>query len=1298
MHTYPSAGREFTFPAGKREVAEFAGRNSAGTLKAPEHIFKTGSLFGGGGDSLTVAGTINGKPCEITVDTGSNISIVRPDVLSGVNQELIQPVNSCLRTVTGERAPIHGKGQLQLGIGSLVVPQELWVADIHDECILGLDFLQSHDCQVNLKDEALIIGETEVPLKRSSASQEPTCYKVVLTEGVSLPPLSETVVPVRMDGTEAHYRWGVLEQAEASSSLDGLLIARTLVDLQRKQIPLRVMNLSHQQQKVNKGTELACCKAVNSVFSSRFETDREISGCAQSMETMKKLPTHLKELYDHSIAGLAESEQQEVHKLPCKFSDISAGPHDLGCTDLIKHSINTGEAAPIRQSPRRPPLAKREEADRAVQEMWKHGVIEPSASPWSSPVVLVSKKDGSTRFCVDYRKLNDVTRKDSYPLPRIDDTIDALSGAEWFSTLDLKSGYWQVQLDDHAKEKTAFSTGNGLWQFKVMPFGLCNAPATFERLMEQVLIGLPVSVALVYLDDIIVPGRSFPQQITNLHLVFERLRKAKLKLSPKKCVLFQRKVKYLGHVVSKEGISPDPVKVEAVKSWPSPTTATEVKSFLGLCSYYRRFTPSFADIAHPLHLCATTVPFVWTAEAEDAFQRLKVALTEAPILSYPSLDALFVLDTDASSTGIGAVLSQQFPGEEQEKVIAYFSCALSPAERHYCVTRRELLAMVKAIRHFRAYLYGRRFLLRTDHSALRWPLNFRHPEGQFARWIECLQQYDFSVEHRPGSKHGNADALSRRPCLGDICKHCDRMESLEQSRMSKEQAQTQTVSTDPRIPHVAALNLSSIKNVENRSPEELRQAQLCDRDLKPVLDWMEKKKDRPPWEEAAPHSQFTKIYWAQWQSLKLVNGVLYRFWETPSGDAIIKQLILPESLRSEVLQQLHDTRTAGHLGVAKTLGRVRERFYWVQCRRDVQEWCRNCDLCAQKRGPQKKVRAPLGSYNVGSPMERIAIDVLGPLPTTEAGNKYVLVIADYFTKWVEAYPIPNQEALTVAELLVKEFICRFGAPLLIHSDQGRNFESALFAEMCQLLGIKKTRTTPYHPQSDGMVERFNRTLEMQLSKFADYNQRDWDQHIPFLLMAYRSAIHDTTGCSPAKMMLGRELKLPIDLMFGRPEEELPQTATDYTSALQERLERVYDFARAHLRVASDKMKQRYDLPLQCPQLEAGDAVWLYNPQRKKGLTPKLQRPWEGPYTVIKRINDLVYRIQLAPKAKAKVVHRNRLWCYSGANVPTWHKATEQGVSPIIRTDKSNGFPEDSPEKLRSNRPRRPPDRYGTVEQ
>ncbi len=1307
-----------------------------------------------------VSGTLNGRHCEITVDTGSNISIVRPDILQNLGEEVIQPVTSCLKTVTGETAPIRGRCTLQLGLGTQVVPLEMWIADIHDQCILGLDFLQPYGCHVNLRDGALTLREEEIPLKKPSLATKALCCKAVLQEGVGLPPLSEAVVSVAIECPHDNSRWAVLEPLEQSAAgfpSDGLLIGRTLVDLHQKHIPLRLMNLSTEPRNIRKGTKVARCEAVSCVLPSSAEHTAVI-GYVGAAEKTEQLPHHIRELYDRSVTHLSSDESRQVSQLLCEFSDVfSTGPHDLGCTDRVKHRINTGGAAPIRQPPRRLPLMKKQEAEKIVQDMQEQGVIEPSSSPWSSPVVLVRKKDGSSRFCVDYRKLNDVTHKDSYPLPRIDDTLEALAGSSLFSTLDLKSGYWQVQVEERDREKTAFSVGNGLWQFAVMPFGLCNAPATFERLMEQVLAGLPLQAALIYLDDILVTGKSFSNQLSNLRLVLQRLRGAKLKLSPKKCSLFQREVQFLGHIVSKDGVSPEPGKVESVTTWPTPVSGTETKRFLGLCSYYRRFVPSFADTAQPLYQAAESNPFTWTPEAEEAFKQLKLALTSSPILAYPDPDADFILDTDASNLGIGAVLSQIQDGVE--RVVAYFSQVLSRPERNYCVTRRELLAAVKAIRHFYPYLYGKKFLLRTDHSSLRWLLSFRHPEGQLARWLESLQQYDFSIEHRPGSKHANADALSRRPCLRENCRHCDRLECREHSEREKEQTpsglpvpapQGQPQSThlngtlseasptgpdvpvslpqNPEgVPSVATARHSGLRLSGGWEPREVRLSQANDGDIRPIVEWLEKSRDRPRWEEVAPCSEATKAYWAQWQSLELHDGVLYRLWETPAGDASVKQLVVPKTLRPDVLHQLHNVPVAGHFGVAKTLGRLRERFYWPRCHRDVRDWCRSCDLCAQKRGPPRKRRSPLGQYNVGSPLERLAIDILGPLPETEEGNKYIAIVADYFTKWVEAYPLPNQEATTIAEALVRECICRFGVPLFLHSDQGRNFEATVFAETCRLMGIKKTRTTPYHPQSDGMVERFNRTLEAQLAKFVDYHQRDWDKHIPFLLMAYRSAVHDSTGCSPAKLMFGHDLRLPIDLEFGRPEVE-PGPVTEFASALQDRIDSVHDFARTHLKLASDRMKRRYDSVLAGHPLEAGEAVWLHNPQRRKGLSPKLTRPWQGPYTIVKKINDLIYRIQLGPTTKPKVVHRDRLWKYEGANAPSWFQATASDPAgaippskPSAEVENEHGSSEDGcrrgshnsrapprpgtanenmpdssqAQRRRSSRRRREPARYGT---
>lgn len=387
-------------------------------------------------------------------------------------------------------------------------------------------------------------------------------------------------------------------------------------------------------------------------------------------------------------------------------------------------------------------------------------MIEKSESPWSSPIVLVRKKDGSLRFCVDYRKLNSVTKKDSFAVPRVDDKLDALEGSQWFCTLYLQSGYWQVEVDEKDREKTAFVTENELYQFNVMSFGLCNAPATFERLMNKILEGLSWKTCLVYLDDVIVFGQDFESTLDGLRDVLSRLRTAGLKLSPKKCDLFKKKVSYLRHVVTTEGIRVDPGKIEAIREWPVPVNVTQLRSFLGLCSYYCKFIYDFAKLARPLNALTENKTFFWTMECNDAFQGLKSKLMKSPVLSYPDpKGGEFVLDTDASNRAIGAVQSQMQDGEE--KVIGFFSHALGKAETNYCETRKELLAIVEAVKHFHCYLYGRRFRLRTEHGSLRWLLNFKDIEGKLARWLQVLGTYDFEIEHRLGAKHLNADALSR---------------------------------------------------------------------------------------------------------------------------------------------------------------------------------------------------------------------------------------------------------------------------------------------------------------------------------------------------------------------------------------------------------------------------------------------------------------------------------------------------------------------------------------------------------
>ncbi|XP_053380038.1 uncharacterized protein K02A2.6-like [Mercenaria mercenaria] len=614
------------------------------------------------------------------------------------------------------------------------------------------------------------------------------------------------------------------------------------------------MNLSDETQTFNEGTLIASASPVSKVTELK-------------LNKVKLL------LNIQFVPNLDHTQTKEVASLLNKYSCVfSKDDHEIGRTGIIKHNISTGNAQPVKQPFRRVPVHMNAEVDAQIKDMLERDVIQPSTSPWASGIVIVKKKDGTRRFCIDYRRLNVLSVKDAYPFPRIDDSLNQLAGNQLLSCLDLNSGYWQVEVDKNDIPKTAFTSRLSLFEFKVMPFGLCSAPATFERLMKIVLAGLQWQICLIYLDDVTVVGKT--------------LLDAGLKLKPRKCVLFSKRVEFLGHIVSAEGVHTDPKKTETVRNWPIPGCVRDLGSFLGLCSYYRRFIFRFAEIAKPLHkLTEKGSKFEWSLECDKAFEELKQKLVEAPILAHPDFNQSFILDVDASDFAIAGILSQKIDG-------------------------------------------------RT------------------------------------------------------------------------------------------------------------------------------------------------------------------------------------------VLRYSHDIKASGHLGVKKTLNKIRQKYSWPGLQNDVKAYVNGCEVCLKRKRPMRIKKAPMQISSSGYPMERIAVDILGELPVTENGNKYILVVSDYFTKWTESYQMPNMEAVTVAKIMVKT-----------HFDQGRQFVTKLFMEMCKLLQIEKTRTTPYHPESDGMVEKFNRTLCAMLRAYVDENHKNWGDQLPYVMMAYRACEHETTGVSPNKMMLGRETTTPLDLIY-----------------------------------------------------------------------------------------------------------------------------------------------------------------------
>ena len=1203
-------------------------------------------------------GHVEGTLFTFLIDTGAAVTVMSRAAFQRIPQHRqppIRPTEMKVSGVGGTPLDVAGTAHMTLVFDGIPVVHDVLIVGMTLDAILGQDILLSHQCKLDLRELTLRLKGKNISCW--TPGETTISCRVVVKDDVVIPAWSEKLVDVDVANAGYLAADGLVQPSPEVIAGKEILMMPGVVSTRNQTTQVRVINFGDSEASLHTRQLLGSCESY-------YEQTAEVNKTVTELRVIDKVSTKLLDTLETMIkdvpSEMTEDEKTRWKNQVKRFQGIfAASKADLGRTSLVRHAIHTGSALPIRKPPRRLPLGKRKTEQEEVRTMLERGVIQPSSSPWASPIVLVTKKDGSTRFCVDYRALNNVTLKDAYPLPRIDDSLDALNGGKYFCTMDLMSGFWQIEMEPEDQCKTAFSTSLGLYEFKVMPFGLVNAPASFERLMETVLRGLQWEECLVYMDDIIVAGDSISQCLDRLENVFERLQEAGLKLKPSKCSFFRKSVQFLGHVVSENGIHTDPEKIAAVKNWPVPKTPKQVRSFLGLCSYYRRFINNFADIARPLHkLTEKTAKYEWTSSCQQAFDYLKQTLTSAPILSYPKPEGQFILDTDASQEAVGAVLSQL--QNDTEHVLGYYSKSLSKEERSYCVTRKELLAVVKALKHFHPYLYGRKIILRTDNSAVSWMRSLKAPSGQTARWLESVAEYDLEVHHRAGRSHGNADALSRNPCAS-----CQHQEQLNEAANEE--------GIDCAEPNNPAIRVTTRRQAqENDSTEsafrpnqgwlqgwdvdKIRLSQLEDPAIGPLLLAKEEGNDKPRWSDISDKCRDYKALWAQWDHLEIRGNLLFRKSETGKSRSPQWQLLVPKAKWKEVLQHLHDHRTGGHLGTKKTLEKIQHAFFWPHMRETVENFCKSCDDCAARKPALKHHRAPLKQYLVGCPLERIAIDILGPLPKTSRGNIYVLVIGDYFTKWTEAFAIPDQEAKTVARVLVEEFICRFGVPRQLHSDKGTNFESQLFQQVCKLLDIDKTRTTSRRPQSDGMVERFNRTLESMLTMYVEKRPNRWDEHLPYVMLAYRSSVHDSTGYSPNMMMLGREVELPLQSVVPRPVEEGVDNVAEYVQGIHNKMEIAHEDARAHLKKAAQHQKKNYDHRTTGDRkFVTGQAVWYYNPSLKTGRCRKLNKSWKGPFVVTQVIDDVRYQIQLNLKTKPIVCHVDTLKKYEGDNPPTWYR-------------------------------------------
>nr|XP_055033931.1 uncharacterized protein LOC129422186 [Misgurnus anguillicaudatus] len=934
-------------------------------------------------------------------------------------------------------------------------------------------------------------------------------------------------------------------------------------------------------------------------------------------------------------------------KLAERSNVFSLEEWDVGLAKDVNHQIRLSDSRPFRERSRRIAPADIDDVRRHLKDLLAAGIIKESRSPYASPIVIARKKSGAIRMCIDYRTLNSRTIPDQYTTPRIDDALDCLSGSKWFSVLDLRSGYYQIAMSEEDKEKTAFICPLGFYQFERMPQGITGAPATFQRLMERVVGDMHLLQVIVYLDDLIIFGRTLEEHEERLMKVLDRLEEFGLKVSIDKCQFCQPQVKYVGHIVSAAGVAPDPEKVSAVTHWKTPTDLKSLRSFLGFCGFYRRFIKSYSSIVRPLTELTKGYPPAkgrgklegkkyynerelfgerWDKECTDAFKKIIHCLTHAPVLAFADPTLPYVLHVDASLSGLGAVLNQEHP--EGLRPVAFASRKLSSSEERYPIHQLEFLALKWAVvDKYHDYLYGAQFvvrpIVRTDNNPLTYVLSSAKLNATGHRWLAALATYNFSLQYKPGKHNIDADVLSRYPASDDV------PTSWTEIPQSGVKAICQLASLPWDDESTRLVDQLGV-------PPNLKKAQEQDPIISVVKQDIE--------QGGAPTSvkgSDPNLALLQRQCPKLVikNNLLYRVSKRQCGKEKL-QLVLPEKYRLVVIQSLHDE--SGHLGVERTTELLRDRFYWPRMTIDIEQYIKNCGCCiTRKTLPTKS--APLNHITSNGPLDLVCIDFLSLEPDSK-GISNVLVITDHFTRYAQAFPTRDQRAVTVAKVLVEKFFVHYGLPSRIHSDQGRDFESRLIQELLGMLGIRKSRTTPYHPQGDPQPERFNRTLLSMLGTLDPNKKSKWSQHISLLVHAYNCTKNEATGYSPYYLLFGREARLPIDVCFGIPADgEREIKHQQYVEKMKSELQTAYQLASGTALKSHQRNKRLYDQKVKHQILTVGDRVLIKN----LAFTGKhkLHDRWNSlPYVVTKKFKDLpVYRLRPeSGMGGERTIHRDHL--------------------------------------------------------
>lgn len=896
-------------------------------------------------------------------------------------------------------------------------------------------------------------------------------------------------------------------------------------------------------------------------------------------------------MFEHGFSG---SDATDFLSIIDDFADSFAEtgpPIKTGC-----HVIRLKDNTPFHVRPYSYNEEKTRIINESVEEMLQKGYIEPSTSPYNSPIVIVNRKNKKPRFCVDYRRLNSITHDESSVLPSITETLRHLGNAKIFSTLDLTAGYWQIPVSEESRPYTAFSTPCGShYVFKVMPFGLVNAPSTFQKLMtHEVLPGFINRFVFVYLDDIIIYSQTPDDHLRHLRQVFERLQKHGLRCSAEKCTFGKSSLDYLGHRITANGNEPQQEHITRIVNATQPTNRKKMSAFLGLCGWIREYVPNFSEMAAPLTaLLSPKIRYTWGPLQEEAFQQVKEAFKQPLHLERPDPTLPYILQTDASKVGLGAVLYQS-AADGRRRVIAYGSAKLSPAEQKYHSNEQECLAIVWAIRRYRHYLEDRPFTLRTDNRSLTWLKTLANPNAKLTRWALLLQELKFTVEHCPGKENQLADALSRSPTTepaeindelpGDLPEH-----TIE--------------------PRTAELRLNAMETMYDRL---LRMQQRDDgaRRLAERLIPIQA-------EDADPAADLENVYFREHYVLK--NGIIYS--KQPHGEV----LLVPPDGAQQLIRSFHDNRTAGHPGIDETIRAISRRYHITDMNKEVRRYIAQCRICAKhKATPHIKPSPFTERPPPARPFEMISVDIMGPYKPTASGLKYIITACDMYSRWVEARATTTSTTTEICNFLYEEVICRYGYPKMILSDNGSQFMSQKYRRTVKLWGAERYTTPVYHPRANP-VERRHQELKKQIRILLDgRDETKWAQELPTALFHTRSRRNAATGLSPAAVLLGRELPRPGEWKLNTDVLELD---AERSRALREEIHEKQHQYRANYHRNKDRRSREYEI---------GTEVYARTHPRGP-FAPR----YEGPARIAVRLGQYTYRIEF-PDGRYRKVHIDQL--------------------------------------------------------